>query len=465
MSLEFRANVRGSQRLGVRLPQAASYDRPVGRGPRAPLSVPAVAAAARPASPVRLRYLLLIGAVGLGLNSLIPRVLAYWQLHDAATEFANYALCMVGPTGPELLRHEPGEFWRLVRRRLVAAPRETRPFAACTPSPEAFSEAVAHGPAHQARAEEFGEYAALAVKGPASLSLRDLRVTDGRLQELARAARPFAAADYSELIVASRTARGVAYPVALPRPALGHGLPPVDLGYSALNATEEGYLLVTGRDANLGAYRSRDGGTSWAPVDADRAGVRDAAGRCSVGGVSAPAFRLSVDAEQLWVQSWRDGERETNFPLAPADSRLLGFACDREAALAIVSEGGQARPVFRLCPHLGRCRDLNAPTDLVDGPGPDTELSVARVRGVAVIAMAHLGIVRVVSSRDDGETWTPSVVAYDAGDSSAPAASRSTPWRLLGLDGRVLLYAGSEHSDATYPVLVSDDYGASWQTR
>jgi hypothetical protein len=414
---------------------------------------------------VRLRYLLLVGAVGLGLNSLIPRVLAYWQLHDAATDFANYALCMVGPTGPDLLRHEPSEFWRLVRRRLVASPREARPFAACTPSPAAFSEAVAQAPAHQAKAQDFGEYAALTQQGAGALSMRDLRVTTTRLEELARAARPFAAVDYSELVVASRTARGVAYPVALPRPASGHGLPPLDLGYSALSATEEGYLLVTGRGANLGAYHSRDEGTTWASVDVDAAEVREGAGRCSVGGVSAPAFRLSADAEQLWVQSWRNGESETSFPLSPADSRLLGFACDRAAALAVVSGSGQSRPSFRLCPHLGRCRELKGPVDLVEPLAPDTSLSVARVRGVAVIAMARHGIVRVVSSRDDGETWTPSVVAYDAAEYAGPGAPRQTPSRLLGLDDRVLLYAGSERSDASYPVLVSDDYGASWQGR
>jgi hypothetical protein len=40
---------------------------------------------------------------------------------DAPTAFADYALCMVGPTGPSLLRDNPVEFRSLGRRRLASA--------------------------------------------------------------------------------------------------------------------------------------------------------------------------------------------------------------------------------------------------------------------------------------------------------------------------------------------------------
>jgi hypothetical protein len=406
---------------------------------------------------------MLMGVVALGLNSLIPRLLAYWQLHGAATGFANYALCMVGPTGPVLLKDRPGEFWRLVRRRLVAAPAEARPFAACSPLLEAFPEAAQRLPVHQARAEEFREYATLRSTSRASLSLGDLQVTSARLEELADAARPFAAADYAELVVASRTARGAPHPVELPKPTEGHGLPALTHGYSASSTSDGGYLLVSGVGDNLRAFHSVDGGTSWSPAPAHTAAARAGAGRCSVS-PDAPAFKLTLGHDQLRIESWRAAESEASFVLGAAGSQLLGFACDRAAALAIVQEPGQPRPVLRLCPHLGRCRDLNLPAELREAIRPEASLAVARVRGVAVLAMAHQGIVRVVSSRDDGETWTPSVVAYDHEEHAHLSRAQQVPARLLALDDRVLMYAGSAQPRSGYPVLVSDDYGASWQT-
>jgi hypothetical protein len=370
---------------------------------------------------------------------------------------------MVGPTGPELLKEQPVKFWRLVRRRLVASPADARPFAACTPLLEAFSEAAQRLPLHQAKAEEFREYATLRTKSRVSLSLADLLVTSDRLEELARAARPFAAVDYSALVVASRTARGVPHPVELPEPAEGHGLPALAFGYAASSTSDGAYLLVSGRDDELRAFRSEDGGTSWSPVLTDTAAVRAGAGRCSVS-ADAPAFRLSRGGDQLRIESWRASELETSFVLTGADSQVLGFACGRDAALAIVHETLQPRPVLRLCPHLGRCRDSSLPAELRDGSRPGARLAVARVHGVSVVSMAYQGIVRVVSSRDDGETWTPSVVAYDREEQVHLRYGQHIPEQLLVLGDRVLLYSGSGQPRSGYPVLSSDDYGASWRT-
>jgi hypothetical protein len=100
-----------------------------------------------------------------------------------------------------------------------------------------------------------------------------------------------------------------------------------------------------------------------------------------------------------------------------------------------------------------------------DAIDPTAVFSAARVRGVTVLAVSLLGIVRVFSSRDDGETWTPSVVAYDREEYRGEGPARRTPTQLLGLDGRVLLYAGSDAAHSTYPVLASDDFGASWHAR
>ncbi len=462
MPLASRAPIRGSQRLGVRLPlHAMADDRPVGRrlSKVAPLEP---TPRARLVTPIRLRHLLGLGALVLAIQALVPRALAYWRLHGTATEFANYALCMVGPTGPVLLRDRPGDFWRLVRRRLVASPPEARPFASCVPALEAFVDEVARRRFHQAKAQEFGEFATAQGGLPSPLSIEDLRVTSAPLQALARAAWPFAGTNYAELVKPSRNARAAPHPVGLAAPAAGYGLPSASLGYGAMSATEGAHLLVTGRDANLSAYRSRDGGVTWSAVDTASATVRANSGRCAVPGTAA-AFRLSMVGEQLRVESWLDGEPETSFPLASADSRLLGFSCDATAALALVRDDESTRPAFRLCPHLERCRDVAVPPDLRGEPTAGAILSLARVKGVAVISVANRGIVRVISSRDDGESWTPPVVAYDVREHAGLPHARATPAQLLGLGDRVLLYAGADSPAARYPVLVSDDFGASWR--
>jgi hypothetical protein len=180
---------------------------------------------------------------------------------------------------------------------------------------------------------------------------------------------------------------------------------------------------------------------------------------------STSSFRLGTSDDQLRIESWAASELETSFPIASADTRLLGFSCDTGAALAWLEAPGQVVPAFRLCPKQARCRDLLVPEQLRGTLDRAVVVSAARVRGATVVAMSLLGIVRVVSSRDDGETWTPPVVAYDQDEYGTAGQVRQTPTRLLALDGRVLLYAGADSPTSSYPALISDDFGASWQGR
>lgn len=458
-----RSTARGSLRLGVRLPPHADERRPVGRRSRGgPPPVVRDAERARFVAPIRLRYPIVIGILALCVQAFVPRALAYWQLHGAATELADYATCMVGPTGPALFRERPDEFWRLVRRRLVASPPDARPFAGCVPALEPSPGADARRRFHQATAQEFSEYASFRASSKPTLSLAKLKVTTARLDALADAAGLFSRIPYAELVRPSRNARTVPHPIELPRPIEGRGLPRTSVGHSRVQPIDGGYLLITGNGANASAYRSNDGGTSWNVLDPDDPLVRATRGECSVGR-SRAAFKLVVHAEQLRVESWLNAELETSFPLASAESRLSGFSCDTGAALAIVREQSEPLPAVRICPHRARCRDLSLPVELRDGLRADARLSVARARGVAVISVAYRGIVRVFSSRNDGESWTPSVVAYDRDEQQGRGRSEAAPTQLLGLDGRVLLYAGSEREGGSYALLSSDDFGASWQ--
>jgi hypothetical protein len=415
--------------------------------------------APRPAFPVRLRYLILLLAAGFAVRSFGLRAVAYWQLHTTAAEIANYAACMAGPSGPELIHDRPAEFGRLLRRRVVGSAADARPFAACVPSLVAFAGGGRRA-AHQARAVDFREYGALRGAPKSSLATADLSVSTARLAELKAAAWPFAPADLDELLRPERTAKVAPHPAAPPLPALGRGLPARELGYSSVRASGASFLLVAGQGANLSAHRSDDGGTTWIEVDADDPPAAALEGQCSSGDGKA-RFKLRETGDQLRVDSWLAGSLETSFALATADSRLLGFACDGAVALAIVRSDAETKPVFRLCPHLGPCRNLSVPPALRTVPGEGAELSIARVKGVSVISMARDGVVRVISSRDDGETWTPPIVAYARDEQGGAVA----PTHLLSLGSKLLLYAGGRSGTDTYASLLSTDFGASWQGR
>jgi hypothetical protein len=408
------------------------------------------------AFPIRLRYLVLLLAAGLSLRSFGLRAVAYWQLHETATGLANYGSCMAGPTGPELIQRRPAEFWRLVRRRLVASDAEARPFAACGPELESFGQGTRRA-AHEARASEFIEYGARPGESKAP-SVADLTVSSARVTELQRAAWPFAPADLDALVRPERSAKVSPHPMEPARPALGRGLPSMELGYSSVRASGSSYLLVAGQGANASAHRSEDGGTTWADVDVPDMATSASAGGCS-SGEGRTSFRLRETGDQLRVDSWLNGELETSFALGSAESRLLGFACDANAALAITSSSADGRPTFRLCPHRAPCKSLAVPPALRASTG--ASLSIARVKNVSVISIARGGVVRVISSRDDGQTWTPPVVAYDREDPGGTVI----PTHLLGLGSKLVLYAGGRSPTDVYPSLVSSDFGASWQGR
>jgi hypothetical protein len=417
------------------------------------------ASSSPPVFPIRLRYLVLLIAAGLGLRSFGLGAAAYWQLHEAATGLANYAVCMAGPTGPQLVHARPAEFWRLVRRRIVASAADARPFAACVPALEAYAGGSRRA-AHEARASDFREYGALRGEPKSNLGVADLTVSSARLTELLGAAWPFAPADLDALVRPERSTKAAPHPIEPSRPALGRGLPSIELGYSSVRASGSSYLLVAGQGANASAHRSEDGGVTWVDLDMDEPNAAALEEGCSSGD-GRVLFRLRETGDQLRVDSWQNGELEKSFALASADRRLLGFACDASAALAITGGEVDDRPAFRFCPHGAPCKNLAVPPALRAPVFEGTSLSIARVKGVSVISLARAGVVRVVSSRDDGATWTPPIVAFDREEQGG----KTTPTHLLGLGSKLVLFAGGRSPKEDYPTLLSGDFGASWQGR
>lgn len=425
-------------------------------------------AVARP--PVRIRTLLLIFIVGGGLWWLYPRAIAAWKLHSEATALADYGLCMVGPTGPSLLRDDPAEFRRLVRRRLVSARAGERPFARCAHAAGELTGSNRIQHAHLATAWSFVEYggaaADRAAKGSTDeLSLADLRVTTLPLAQLAEGAWPFSRSGYTELVHPSIGAYEAIHPVELPRPRVGRGLPAWRARYHSVVAVPHGFLLAVGQGANLSAYATHDGGVTWSPASVRRSEIASAAGRCAAtGGRHAFVFGLSQDGRFTTVISLGNDAAPQTQALAPVNLQIFAASCDDKAMVAALKPRGSRQVTFALCAFRGACRLLNVPAFSGVGVRPRFPLDVARVDGATIVAVAMHGVVRVTSSRDDGRSWTPYSVAFDAAAHPEVHTAVKVPDRLLVLGHRVLLYGGAPEPSATYPVLVSDDDGAAWRT-
>jgi hypothetical protein len=86
-------------------------------------------------------------------------------------------------------------------------------------------------------------------------------------------------------------------------------------------------------------------------------------------------------------------------------------------------------------------------------------VDVARAGGDTIVARTSGGITRVSSTRDDGRSWLPWTVAYDY---LREPAGQSAPFRLLVAGDQILLYTGAKGGER-YPLLVSEDHGASFK--
>ncbi len=414
-----------------------------------------------PHPPIRIRTVLLLILLGTLAYRVYPRAVAAWELHGMATTVADYALCMVGPTGPALIRDNPHQFSKLVRRRLVAAPFDSRPFAECVSLAETLTHSDDALRAHRAQAFEFSEYGAPGAE-ERSLTLMQLGVSTEPLAEMSRHAWPFVRGGYARLVKASVSATEAVHPVAPPKPAVGSGLPNWRARYRAVHKTQAGFVVAFGQGANLSAYETNDLGVSWKPV-----GTRDQSSdfleRCPIDEDGRSfTFALSDDGRSIIVNSLGPDGAPYGTVLGAADKRVLSAACDADGMVVALTSGKVDGMELELCPFRRSCRKMKLPEPRMQAALLTTD--VARVQGTTVLAMSSGGIVRVASSRDGGRTWTPLSVAYDAAEHPRAAMGLAAPDRLLALEDRLLLYGGGERQDQAYLVLLSEDHGASWRT-
>ena len=168
-------------------------------------SQPAVVAAAPKAPPFRLRFLFVLALVGWGLFSLYPRMQAAFRLHDVTVATADSGWCMVGPTGPTLIRDRQADFERLVRRRLIASEASDRPFSRCAKLAGKITGKVETERAHTLSAAEFREYSGRGAE------VKQLGVSAAPIAQILHDAWPFARGGYTQLVKPSLGASEAAH--------------------------------------------------------------------------------------------------------------------------------------------------------------------------------------------------------------------------------------------------------------
>ncbi len=403
---------------------------------------------------LRLRYVLLTAMVGLLGLTAFPRAKAAWQLHDRATALANYGLCMAGPTGPSAVVGGAEAFAVLLRRRLITQQPHAQPFTECRPAYEQYT-GPETGAALLGQAGEFIEYGSSARDSNASHSLMALIPDTSILDQLHERAWPFIRNGYTTLLRPSSHAPEAAHPIAFPVPVLGSGLPHWEGLYRTAWTHQERQYLAVGHGSSLALFQSSSGGQDWTPASLASEGVGEHAGRCAAGN-TATSFLFEHRENKIVVVSLMGDEPVSRTSLA-LQATPRSSSCDATTAVFIAEPEAEAPPFAVLCQHSGRCGRLRLPADSTAHP-----FDVAQLSGVTVIASVDAGIVRARSSRDRGKTWTPAVVALDA-VSSGIALSQARDVRLQVVGERLLLWLPQDDGQQDYPLVVSEDYGASFR--
>jgi hypothetical protein len=417
---------------------------------------PVAATAELPAAPpFRLRFVLLIGLLVWAALSLYPRMQAAFRLHDGAVATADYGLCMVGPTGPTLIRDRDADFQRLVRRRLIASGPSERPFQRCAKLARAVTGDVERERLHALTAAEFREYSGRGA------SLAELGVSAAPLAQLFHDAWPFARGGYTQLMKPSLGAAEAAHVPMPARPSLGRGLPAKSGVYRNVWREGSGFGVAIGAGSDTALFATADRGLSFRPLAPHGEAGEQHAERCaSPDGRKVYRLTPREDGSALQVLFSLEAAEATISDLATTSERVLGTGCDERSLAALTAD--RERLHLRLCPFGGRCGELALPPALHGAAAGAVD--VAKVRGTLVLSVAVDGVVRVVSSRDEGRSFTPAVVAFDAAEYVELSAGRRPPFRLLALGERLLLFGGAQKSGDAYLLLASDDQGVSFRS-
>ncbi len=405
---------------------------------------------------IRLRYVLLALTGALVAYWFVPRARLAWHLHDAATQEADYALCMAGPTGAVMLRDEPSKFWQLVRRRVVASGADDKPFVDCGPIAQKLTGSPEIAALHQAPAREFADWGS---RG-GTLALGHLASSMPNLMDMAEGAWPFTRGGAAMLIKPSLGAKEAMHPIATMRPGSVQGLPLTGTFYRARRVTERGWFVITSNARETKAYRSRDQGRRWTPTSPWQTALQGTMNRCLADvGERGFAVEQSRNESGLTVTYYNQDSKTGQSAIAKSSRAVRSFACDETAALLLTSDTPNHYNLW-MCAVDQPCRELPAPSPLigmtVDG------IDVARQKGATVVAVTQGALVRVLSSRDDGRSYTPFTVAIDHQDACPLELAAYQPAQLLSIANSLLILQEPASGSGPTLALSSSDQGASW---
>jgi hypothetical protein len=286
---------------------------------------------------------------------------------------------------------------------------------------------------------------------------------DGRvLIERAREAWPFVRGNPARLVRASLGAREAVHPVAPAAAGVGRGLPAARGLPKNTWRSGDSLWASLGNNAGQSSYVSSDGGLSFR-VARSAPGADERSGRC-VGKDPKRGFSLSSDADgSLLVSAFTDERVQEPQTAVRGEHRLFAVACDEDALVIAARSEESSASALTLC-RLGRtCMPLPLPAVAPFAPLTSESFDVARVAGATVLAVETRGIVRVISTRDDGSSWTPPSVAFDSAEPSSLRADVAVPTRLIAFGSRLFLYGAASKPNQSYSLLASDDQGASFR--
>jgi len=147
--------------------------------------------------------------------------------------------------------------------------------------------------------------------------------------------------------------------------------------------------------------------------------------------------------------------------LSPPEARVFAASCDQHAIVAAVGQKGTRDVQLRSCAYLGPCTTMRLPRFGATGAVVRFPLDVARVDGATILAVPMHGIVRVASTRDDGRSWTPLTIAFDAEAHPDLRYDVPIPDHLLAVGHKVQLY-GRQPIEGDVPAA---RVGTTWARR
>jgi hypothetical protein len=406
--------------------------------------------------PFRLRtvlgLLLLVFVFALAL----PRARAVWRLHGLANKVADYGVCMAGPTGAIAIRDDVTRFRVLVRRRLVASAAADLPFARCGALAVGISGRSELERSHAQVASDFIEWGG----GGQRQSINELLSSLPDLQALHARSWPFARKPLADLMRPSRGAFAAVHPMDLPRPTSVRGLVLDGAVTRSSVETPKGRFLVLSNERDVWALRSRDMGHSWTATSAWQSNVDGHAYHCvgDTGGTRyalAPA-RSGAAPALLYGSMTALGTDRHEFGM-PNDG-VVRIACDDTGAVTLVERHFDHTYRIYACPIGASCREVQLPQPARQ---KDVLLDVARIAHTIVIAQSRDGLVRVMTTRDEGASLTPLSLVFDARDASIDGLEPRLVPALLGI-GKHLDLVLSVKGTAPRWALGSDDFGASF---